>query len=401
MIASIIIVFLTGSLFYLCAVAIAETTSIYVTIDPTPTKIGDTFTASLRVADIEGLWGWNAKISWNPEVLTATRSNRGSFLISGGASDMRPPPPIDNVYGAITISQTLLEFSDVSGSGVLELISFEVIGTGNADVIISDVILWDKYLVDETRPVTSAHFAIPFTVGQIPVITISSEPTPADAVIDVSTDKTTYLSGDSVSVSARVTRNGGGVANVHVALTVFPPNGDMEITYVETTDGSGRVFFTFTLPAIEPAPAIIFDEWSILAAASVSDVTITKTVTFNVQGSTTPIEVEYLLSIKSISVNSSIPKLGKVSLNITLEGTIPEGLLLTANIFDSAQVPIGMSTISLKSQTEGTTTNSTEILIPSWAFTGQATAYINILTATPEKGGVLYCPQATTTFQIT
>lgn len=387
---SIIVLLLVSSLLYLCAVVAAESASVNITVDSNPTKIGDVFIASLNIAGVDSLWGWNAQISWNPEVLKATRATKGAFLTSEGASDMFPPVVIDNVGGTFPpgLSQVLLERSGVSGGGVLVRITFEVIGVGSADISINGVTLLD---------ISSGE--MPFTVGQIPGVIIStgSSSTPTTgpqggAVVIVSTDNVSYLLGALVSASARVTFNGGGVANCDVAFTLLQPDGTALGTYVDTTDGSGLAGFTFRVPVPEPDPSIIFGAWSILASVSVSGVVITDAAEFMVGSS---------LLIKSISIPSSIQRSGRVPINVTLEGDISGGLVLTASIFDSAQVPLGMSTVSIGSQTRGTTTISAEVVMPSWAFTGQGIIYVNILTDAPEKSGIPYCPQATMTFQIT
>jgi len=414
---SIIVLLLVGSLLCLCAVVAAESTSVYLTVDSTPTKIGDIFIASINVADVEDLWGWNAHISWNPDVLRATKTAKGPFLTSEGAGDMYTPVVFDNDGGTFPsgLSQVLLERSSVSGGGVLVRISFEVIGTGNADLTLRSL-----RLLDSNGP---NNRDIPFTIGQIPVITISSDPSPSsspspspssspspspssspspspssspspqgDPAIVVSTDKSSYAIGNLVSVSARITFNGGEVVNRNVAFTILQPDGTALGTYVDTTNSSGLAGFIFRVPAPEPDPAVIFGEWSILASVSVSEVVITDTAKFTVGSS---------LSIKLISISSSVQRSGRVPLNITLEGSIPEGLVLTASIFDSAQVPLGMSITPIKAQTQGTTTITTEVSIPSWAFTGQAIVYVNILTDLPDKSGTSCCSQATLAFQIT
>jgi hypothetical protein len=387
--ASVIIVFLTGSFLYLCAVVAAESASVYITVDSNPTRIGDTFIANINVAGVEGLWGWTVdQMSWNPDVLKVTRVAKGQFLTSGGAADMFPAVFMDNAGGTFlsSPSQVLLERSSVSGGGVLARIYFEVIGEGSADITLNSVRLLDP---------TNAE--LPYAIDQIPRIAIpsgsssSSSGSHGGAVIVVSTDKSSYLLGDLVSTFANVTFNGGGVAKCDVAFTLLYPNGTMAGSYVDTTNSSGLAGFTFRVPA--PADlSVVFGEWSILASVDVSEVVITGTTTFTVESS---------LSIKSISIPSSIQRSDRVPINVTLEGEIPEGLVFTASISDSAQLPLGMSPVSLKAQTQGTTTITTVVLIPSWAFTGQAIAYVNILTAAPEKSGTPYCPQATLAFQIT
>ena len=389
---SIIIMLLAGSFLYLSPNAFAAT-SVSITVDNAPTKVGDTFIASVNVAGIVSLWGWNTLISWNPEVLSLTRSAKGPFLTSDGASDMRPQPVIRNNEGTVYIAHVLLEATGVSGSGVLDRLTFEVIGSGNADLTFSSLIF-----LNEDIP----HGEIPYTIGAVPAITITGSTNPPEEpivtpVLTVSTDKSVYSLGDLVSVSATVTYTGDAVSNRLVAFTVFQHDGTQIGTYVSTTDSLGKAAFTFRIPTPGDSSAGIFGDWSILTAVSVSEIDLMYAVTFTVAGQSIPTD----LSITSITVTNSVQKPGKVSVSITLDGAIPEGLVLTNSVFDSAKVPLGMSMTSLTAQTQGTTTITAEINIPSWAFIGQANLYINLLTATPALGGTPYCSQTTRTFEIT
>jgi len=396
---SIIIMLFAGSFLYLSPNAVAAP-SVSITVDNAPTKVGDTFIASVNVAGIVGLWGWNTLISWNPEVLSLTRSAKGPFLTSDGASDLRPQPVIRNGEGTVYIAHVLLEANSVSGDGILDRLTFEVIGPGNTDLTFSSLIFLDEY---------NPHGEIPYTISSVPAITITGSTNPPEEpsnppeepivtpVLTVSTDKSVYSLGDLVSVSATVTYAGGAVSNRLVAFTVFQHDGTQLGTYVSTTDSLGKAAFTFRIPTPGDSSAGIFGDWSILTAVSISETDLMCAVTFTVVGQTMPTD----LSITSITVTNSVQKPGKVSVSLTLDGAIPEGLVLTTSVFDSAKVPLGMSMTSLTAQTQGTTTITTEINIPSWAFIGQANLYINLLTATPTLGGTPYCSQTTRTFEIT
>jgi hypothetical protein len=383
-ITSFIIILLAGSFLYFSPVVAADA-SLSMTIDTNPTKIGDTFIASINIAGVEKLWGWHILITWNSDVLSAISSVKGPFLTSGGVTDLHLAP-INNDKGLLDASQFLFAESSVSGSGVLERITFEVIGTGNADIVLDEVAL-----IDESQ---SSEKTIPFIMGQVPKITISvfsTIPVPGDTVIKVSTDKTTYSSGDLVSASAKVTANGGAVASMLVGFSIYQQDGTMISTEVASTNGLGTAVYTFNIPTA----AVVFGEWSIVASVSVAEVEVTDIAKFNVIGSSLAIT-----SISVVNTADTVQKSSKISLNITVTGTISEGSILTVSIFDSAQIPLDMFTVSLKPQTQDTAFITAEVTVPSWAFNGQATIYVNILNAIPPQGGVPYCSQATQTFLI-
>jgi hypothetical protein len=72
---------------------------------------------------------------------------------------------------------------------------------------------------------------------------------------------------------------------------------------------------------------------------------------------------------------------------------------LSITIFDSAGIPIGSSTFST-SQAQIITVISSDIIIPSTAFPGQATVYICLLTNATNTHSVPLSPETTATFNI-
>jgi hypothetical protein len=379
------------------------TATINTTVDYTPTAVGQSFTAIINIAGADSVWQWSINVNWNPAVLNATTVTTGDFL-AGGGSHFFSPTVIDNVAGTLKggPSDTLLTSSSVSGNGLLVKITFVVVGTGSSDITLSNVILRDN--------TPSNHQDIPYTLGStltinIPLTSSSPTPTPTSSAsptptpssgqpaIHVSTDKTRYLTGDLVSVTASVTHNGAAVANRDVAFTVIMQNNTNIATIVNTTNSNGVATISFRIPTPQPNPKIIFGNWSIFAAVEVAQVNVSDTVRFTVGNSI----VITILTPSSVQRGNSIP------INVTIENldNIPQGLILTTSILDSAQVPLGMTAVSISTQSQGNITLGTNILIPQWAFTGQATVYVNLLTAPPQQGGVPYAPQATSSFQIT
>ena len=164
-------------------------------------------------------------------------------------------------------------------------------------------------------------------------------------------------------------------------------------TMVNRTDTNGIANIIFRIPVFQPDASIAFGNWSVLASVGVSQTNLTGSATF---------AVGYSLMILKISVPNSVQRLGNLPINVTLQnfGSAPQGLTLTVSIMDSAQVPLGTPTVTINTQTQGNITVTTNLTVPSWAFTGQATVYANILTTTPDQGGVPYCPQGTAQIQI-
>jgi hypothetical protein len=233
-----------------------------------------------------------------------------------------------------------------------------------------------------------------------PSPTPSSSPTPTpsptpsgQSSIKVFTDKMIYLPGDLVQVFANVTSNGAGVASKDVAFTVRMQNNTDLATIVNRTDTNGMANIIFRIPSMQPDAGIVFGNWSVLASVDVSQIDLTGSATFT---------VGYSIMILKISVPNSVQRLGNLPINVTLQnfGTSQQGLTLTVSIMDSAQVPLGTTTVTINTQTQGNITVTANLTIPAWAFTGQATVYANVLTTIPDQGGVTYCPQGTAQLQI-
>jgi hypothetical protein len=387
---------------------------------PASLTIDSTFTVTVNVNNVDNLYGDVIGLSWPTAVVKVTKVAAGDFLKSAGGSTFSPPTTIDNSgpVGSLPslFNDVAMDNNNPSGSGALCVVTFKVVGYGSGSISITSARLVRDALGTNITIVTPIPYSIPInnptsalptptpdptlTPTPTPDPTLTPTPTPNPTsgtqkpVIHVSTDKTEYNPGNTVTVTATVAYNGAAVANKGVAFTIRMQNNTNIATLVDSTDSNGVAYIDFRIPTPQPNPNVIFGNWSVLAAVEVSQVNVTDTVQF---------AVGYSIVIKSISTPTSVSRLGTVPISVTIQtsGVIPQGVTLTVSLLDSAQVPLGMSTIAVTTQTQSDITLSTTIPIPTWAFTGQATVYVNLLTATPDQGGVPYCPQATAHFQIT
>lgn len=88
--------------------------------------------------------------------------------------------------------------------------------------------------------------------------------------------------------------------------------------------------------------------------------------------------------------------------NITIRNNDIEvrSVLITINIYDSSNAPIGLSTISGYISDNSTATVILSIAIPKTATLGTAQAYANVHSAAPKFGGKPYGPEKSGQFQI-
>jgi len=121
-------------------------------------QVGDVITLDVAISNVSDLYTWGAGMTFNPSALQcvttpnpsvspgATSSTtafvEGDFLKRGGNTLWMPDGATN---GTITASACSLVDNEtaVSGSGILATVTFKVIGTGNFDIHLVNVILLD------------------------------------------------------------------------------------------------------------------------------------------------------------------------------------------------------------------------------------------------------------------
>ena len=106
----------------------------------------------------------------------------------------------------------------------------------------------------------------------------------------------------------------------------------------------------------------------------------------------------------SLSQESNCPQAwtrsGTLSFDVIVEN-LKSTSLLAVTVCDSQDVPIDCYTVNISPASGGgAVTVPVSITIPSWAYVGTATVYVDVMTGLPTAGGVPLCPQETGTFQI-
>jgi len=220
-------------------------------------------------------------------------------------------------------------------------------------------------------------------------IQIENAPVQKPATIQVFTDKGVYGPQELVTMYALVTYDNAPVVDKEVAFAVLFPNGTICSITAESTNETGYATWAFRLPWPSFDPQSLFGNWSIVASVDVSQVVVTGTVTFT---------FNYLVNINGIQLPASVQRSQSMSIKVTVLTDVPS--ILSVTICDSQQVPIDFSTSSIASTSGGSVTITLSFTIPSWAYVGTATVYVDVLTNLPTDGGVPLCPEQTANFQI-
>jgi Cohesin domain len=219
--------------------------------------------------------------------------------------------------------------------------------------------------------------------------------------IDVFTDKGGTGIGTSsgiygplqlVQAYASVMVNNSAMSGESVLFTVQNANGSYYYRQgVTNQSGVATIQPGFRLPGPDyGSNQTSFGTWSITASVSSLGSAANDSTTFT---------LSYLSSIKNVSIPVAIHKGESMSIQLTIDNQETSGqwTQLSITLFDQAQIPIGSSTIVTTFETQNVTLIDTAITIPSWAFNGQATAYLCLL---GNSTSVPIAPETIATFNI-
>lgn len=372
-----------------------------ITLGPKPNPIYTTVMIDIRIDNSPGIWGWFLPtVSWNATVLQLIKATGGPFLANNAPGDDTPEftgsqsSLFDNVNGQILGGLAGgIEGADVSTepSGVLATLTFNITNYGVSPITISS-----GYVV-ATSVITAPHNDVTCDSA---TVTVSNTTTSnlSSATLQVFTGRGsrgssnggTYGPQDLLQIYGLVTSQNVSVPDQTVSFSLQNPNGTVIAVGDGLTNQTGIANVQYRLPAPNPnATEIVFGIWNITASINLSSSTLTNSTSFT---------FNYLSNIESIQMPASV-NLGQT---LPIELTIDNGLFSTPSselditVFDHANVPIGSFTYRNTMQLQNFTVVDLTISIPQWAFTGQATAYMCLLTA----NGTALAPETAANFQI-
>jgi len=203
-----------------------------------------------------------------------------------------------------------------------------------------------------------------------------------------------YGPQEEVIVCAKVTYNEEPVEYKPVGFEIIDPDGVSQGYRVSYTDANGMACVSFRIPWEGSNAEDLFGDWSIVGTVDVAGENVTDTVMFR---------FGYILEIRGITVTGSPLHKGEtmtIDLDIKSISMSSKNTFLTIVAYDECGVPIGLATATFTVDPEDGIAPGYTITIPSWAFVGTGTIYVNLFTAPPSLGGVPYCPEETTSFTI-
>jgi hypothetical protein len=145
--------------FFLIAIALASATAINtshandtttISIDSSTQQfpsatVGSTIQVNIEISNVQGLWAWDVSdLTFNPAYLNITDVAEGPFLKASGQDLFiwTSESTLAFAKGYIPdISDTLLEYSTASGSGVLATLTFKVLALGESQIAFNQTTL--------------------------------------------------------------------------------------------------------------------------------------------------------------------------------------------------------------------------------------------------------------------
>ena len=202
---------------------------------------------------------------------------------------------------------------------------------------------------------------------------------------------------EEVTVYAYVTYNDEPVEYTPVAFEVKDPNGTTRVTRTAFTDASGIAVTEFRIPWEGSGAEATFGDWQIWGIVDVSEIAVEDLCQFR---------FGYIVSTRDIIVTTPRPEGVKkcesigVQVDIKSISFTSKDVYLAIVLYDECGVPIGIATADITVDPEDGLTSTYTIHIPTWAFVGTGTIYVNIFSEKPIALGTPMCPERSATFTI-
>ena len=197
-----------------------------------------------------------------------------------------------------------------------------------------------------------------------------------------------------VRMYAAVTSQSFPLQDENVIFSIQNSKGVTIVTRQASTNQTGIASSYFRLPSSNPTtPQYDFGTWSITASVDFLDTSVNDSITFS---------FNYLSGIENVTIPATIHRSETLPIQLTINNQYisSQWTKLTVTLFDQAGVPIGSTTIATTQQAQNISVIDTAITIPSWAFTGQATAYLCLLTNATAGQYTPIAPETAARFQI-
>jgi hypothetical protein len=143
-------------------------TTVYIYPSMTTATVGQTITVSIAASTVSNLVGWQAGITFNPNVLTCLGVQEGPFLSQEGLT-LWIPGAIDNATGTVGLSGCALcgNSTTANGTGTLATVTFICNSVGSSTCTLEDVMLVNSTIQEIPTTISGGQVTVtvPPSVG--------------------------------------------------------------------------------------------------------------------------------------------------------------------------------------------------------------------------------------------
>lgn len=243
--------------------------------------------------------------------------------------------------------------------------------------------------VEETDSITKTVQVIPPPMGA--AIDIYCQKVPFDGTgPNVQCDS--FAPQELMIIYAKVTYNDDPVEGKLVGFEVRDSNDECVLYRTAQTNAAGVAVIEFRVPSM---PA--FGDWIAIGIVDVAGTTVADTM---------PFRVGWIVEIVSVTPDNTVYYKGQdmwFEIEIINIALTTKTVTLTFVVYDTCSVPIGQFVVadwSIDADVTAPYATTVAIPVPTWAFVGTATVYVNSFTDLPIDNGVPTCPEISADFLI-
>ncbi len=158
---------------------------------------GGVYEVAVRVSDVEALGGYQATLSFDPNLLEVVEAVQTDWLESTGRTLFPLPSKIDNIAGTVGFGAAAIgpQQPGVDGNGALAIVSFQPLAVGVSALDFSDTIL--PNVLGAAIPITWTSGSVEITSGGEPTGTPTPSPSPTRTLTPSPTHTPNRFSGIS------------------------------------------------------------------------------------------------------------------------------------------------------------------------------------------------------------
>lgn len=200
---------------------------------------------------------------------------------------------------------------------------------------------------------------------------------------------------EEVTVCAKITYNDEPVENKLVAFEIVDPEINIIAVRSGATNSEGIACVTFRIPWTGVSAEELFGAWLIVATVDIAEETVMDKCRFR---------YGYIVSIIGIDLDpTALHKDEVLTVTVTLANIAftSKDVVITVVLYDECGVPINHFGTPITVDPVSMIVPTISLTIPTWAFVGTGTVYVNVFDTWPYVGGTPMCPEGTpTTFVI-